>query len=205
MKIILAAVAAFMTANAAQALPVIVNAGFEDPAYSGTFSIPSQGALPGWSVIAGNVETVDAWTASEGVRSLDLNGVNPGAISQAISGFDVGASYRLLFDMGGNFFQGATSQTASVTIGGTTQSFTYVKKATDTSTSFDWDTMTLDFIATGTSQTLTFSQVSFSPAAGAALDNIRIEALSAVPLPATLPMLLAGLGAFGLARRRKQG
>lgn len=204
MKTIAILVAALATANAAQALPVIVNAGFEDPVFSGTYSIPGTGPLPGWSVTAGNVETVDAWTASEGLRSLDLNGVLPGAISQSISGFDIGASYRLLFDMGGNFFQGATSQTASVSIGGATQTFTYVKKATDTNTSFDWETMTLDFTATAATQTLTFTQVSFSPAAGAALDNIRIQAISAVPLPAGLPLLLAGLGSLAFARRRRQ-
>jgi len=34
------------------------------------------------------------------------------------------------------------------------------------------------------------------------LDNIDVEAAAAVPLPGTLTLLLAGLAAAGLARRR---
>ena len=41
-----------------------------------------------------------------------------------------------------------------------------------------------------------------STAAGVAYGDFRFD-VAQVPLPATLPLLLAGLGAFGVARRRK--
>ncbi|MFL4472041.1 DUF642 domain-containing protein [Tateyamaria armeniaca] len=196
-----------LSASAAQAI-TIVNAGFEDPAGSGLLSFSPSVPLPGWTVISGDVETVDAgafWAPSEGSRSLDLNGLNPGAIRQTLSGFQVGSTYELLFDMGGNFYSGAFSQIANASIGSASQDFTYTLEPGDTRGNFTWKEMSLQFTASATSQDLTFTQVSLALGAGAALDNVRVNLVGvpAIPVPATLPLLLAGVGAFAWMRRRK--
>ncbi len=180
----------------------IVNAGFEDPQATGTFSIPGNGPLPGWSIISGNVETVDAWAPSEGLRSLDLNGVQPGTIRQTLSGFQVGAAYELLFDLGGNYLNELSTKSARATIGSASQVFTHVLQTGDTRTDFTWQAESMLFEATAETQELTFAYVSGGAAAGAALDNIRVNLIAPVPVPAGLPLLLAGLSTFAWMRRR---
>ncbi len=197
----------FLFSTSAQAV-FISNAGFEQDISGGTITSYFSGdSIFGWTVTASDVETVTSgfWAPSEGLRSLDLNGVNPGAISQTISGFITGATYELLFDMGGNFYSPAPSQVANVSIGAATQNFTYVPEIGDTPSSFTWKEMSLLFIATGTSQTLSFSQVSIYPASGAALDNVRINLveMSMVSEPNIVALVLAGLLIIYIRRKLK--
>jgi choice-of-anchor C domain-containing protein len=196
-------IAALLAAGTAQAITV-VNGGFEDPTGGSIISFPSAGALPGWSIVGGNVETVTSqfWAPSEVLRSLDLNGTLPGTIRQTIGGFQISATYELLFDMGGNFYSNSVTKTATASIGSASQVFSYDPVLGDTVSNFTWKEMSLVFEATGTSQTLTFAQGSGAAAAGAALDNIRINLIAPVPVPASLPLLLAGFGAFAWMRRK---
>ena len=94
-----------LIAASANATP-FVNGSFELGANPGSFSALNGGStsIDGWTV-GGGANSVDYigsyWSASDGTRSIDLNGLVPGSISQT---FDVvsGQTYRVSFDLAGN-------------------------------------------------------------------------------------------------------
>jgi len=47
------------------------------------------------------------------------------------------------------------------------------------------------------------TELRFTSGAFNGIDNVDVDAAGAVPLPGTLPLLLGGVAAFGLARRRR--
>ena len=66
-----------------------------------------------------------------------------------------------------------------------------------------WEDKQFFFTAINTSETLTFTALATTSTQGvygAGLDNISI---AAVPLPASAPLILAGLGALAALRRRR--
>jgi choice-of-anchor C domain-containing protein len=166
-------------------------------------------SITGWTV-GGGLNSIDYigsyWTSSDGVRSIDLNGLAPGSISQT---FDVisGQTYRVMFDMAGNPAGGPTVKTlqADATVS-VTASF-------DTSntdlTNMGWITHSFTFTANSTSETLTFLSLTtgnsgngtYPFAFGPALDNVSV---TAVPEPSTWAMMILGfLGVGFMAYRRK--
>jgi choice-of-anchor C domain-containing protein len=189
----------------------LINGGFEDPLITvPIYSVPSVGPLTGWSVFVGNIEIIKDtyWQASEGSQSLDLNGVLPGGISQTVTGLVAGGQYMVSFDMSSNPIGGSSVKTMSVTAGGASQTFTYDRVANGTTfTDMKWVTRSLMFTAGGTSELLSFADLSGGAASGAALDNVRIKAVSApVPVPAAGLLGLSGallLGALRMSRRRE--
>lgn len=62
----------------------ITNGGFEDPALTdslGRYDAGS-GSLTGWTIDSGNIDQIGTfWEASEGSRSVELNGDEAGSIS----------------------------------------------------------------------------------------------------------------------------
>jgi hypothetical protein len=48
------------------------------------------------------------------------------------------------------------------------------------------------------------TELRFASSAHNALANVDVDAAGAVPLPGTLPLLMGGMAAFGLARRRRR-
>ncbi len=64
----------------------------------------------------------------------------------------------------------------------------------------DWTLFYYDFTATTTTAALTFTSLTNS-AVGPVLDDVSI---SAVPIPAALPLFRLGLAAFGIFARRRR-
>jgi choice-of-anchor C domain-containing protein len=171
---------------------------------AGTFRTLGSGNtdIAGWTVGGGGVDWINTyWTASDGVRSLDLSGNAAGSVEQTITGLTIGSTYQISFDMAGNNDGGdVIKDLIAATIGSVNFSF----DVTGTSnTNMGWVAKSFVFTAIATSQLLKFTSAEAN-AYGAALDNVSI---SAVPLPAALPLFGAGLAALGLAglrRRRRQ-
>jgi choice-of-anchor C domain-containing protein len=163
-------------------------------------------SITGWTVIgAGETPSIDYigsyWTASDGVRSLDLSGLSKGGVSQT---FDTvfGQQYSVSFDVAGNpdkTYNKVLGFTLSV--GPAIADITFVQGA-NTKASMGWLTYSYSFVANAVSTTLSFlSKTDPDCCWGPALDNVRV---SAVPIPAALPLLGAGLVALGAFARRRR-
>lgn len=213
MKAILtAAVLAAGLAGAGQAA-TIVNGSFEQASVSpGNFTTLGAGstAITGWTVLPSTIDYIGTyWTASDGNRSLDLNGNGQGGIMTQITNMIAGRSYNVYFDLSGNPAGQPPEKLVQVNVYGSTQlasqDYTYNTATNGTTLSnMKWVTEVLTFTADSTSAFLHFLSKTGAQnnAYGAALDNVRIE-LAPVPLPAAGLLMLAGLAGLAAVRRRK--
>lgn len=188
-------------ATGAQAI-TIVNGSFELPGtYSGPFTTLSAGstALTGWDIDSGSIDLINTlWQNSDGFYSIDMDGNAPATISQQLNGLVVGQTYSILFDMAANV--GGPDDFKTMTVAAGLDAQRYVFDGTGKShANMGWETNQFDFVATATSEKLEFMSTSLSGAYGPALDNVR---LAPIPLPAGGLLLVTGLGAMALRRRR---
>lgn len=154
--------------------------------------------ITGWTIHGNSVDlTGTIWIASNGSWSIDLSGVNAGAISQT---FDtvIGVEYSVDFDLGGNFFGGPPVKTGTVSAAGNSKSLAF-DSSLSTSANMGWVAERFTFVAIATSTTLTFAST-VSGNAGLALDNVSVS-VSAVPEPASALLLLSGLSLTVFASR----
>lgn len=200
---------------------LVVNGSFESgapiPAFPPFISpVAGSTAITGWQITAGNVDYgVNGngfWAASNGARSLDMNGNAAGTIAQLIA-TEIGREYEVLFDLAGNFYGGLAIKPLRVTAGGTSRDYTFDttgRSAND----MGWSTRSFVFVASSSSTLLSFASLDINEGAscsnanlgggracfGAALDNVRMDVLApANPTPAPGTLALAALGLAGLA------
>jgi choice-of-anchor C domain-containing protein len=162
---------------------ILNNAGFE-------------GGYTGWTFQ--DVDLGPFWNASEGRNSVDLNGFNPGSVSQSFSTIP-GVLYTVLFDLAGNPGgpQGIKTLDVSAASDLTHYSFSTSGKS---GTNMGWTPQTFSFTATGATTTLMFKSTYvgnglFPDAAqGPAIDNVRITFIPP-PTPTTTTVTF-GSGPF---------
>jgi hypothetical protein len=137
----------------------------------------------------------------------------PGTLYQTISGLTVGQQYVLSFEYAvaqqinypysntNNYWQvGFGNSLASSTTQNTT-------KITIPNGGFSgWNTASMIFTATGTSQVLSFLAKGGTENAPPfmLLDGVSMEAKAAVPEPSTISLLLGGVGLVGFMARRRR-
>lgn len=187
--------------------------------------------FPNWSIVGGTVDYLNNYPglACAGSPSgcVDLDGsTNSGGTMRTVSAFsfNAGQTMRITFDLSGNQRGGSENwalsllfgglPSGSYTAGGAYGSFSggpyanlsgiTVNKASSAGDPFA--SYTLDFLAL-TSGTVQY-QIGTSSAdnVGPILDNVLIERFSAstvVPEPSTYAMLALGMGAMGIAARRR--
>ena len=155
------------------------NGSFEDgPASIGDFTTLWAGStdITGWKVASGSIDLVGSyWDASDGNRSIDLNGEEPGAISQV---FDTvpGTLYQVLFDMAGNPDDpGVKVLLTSANSKAIRYKFNSTEK---TRRAMGWTEMVFLFRARSNSTTLKFAGISPNSGAGPAIDNVQV-----IPFP----------------------
>jgi choice-of-anchor C domain-containing protein len=159
-----------------------------------------------WSVTAGTVDYIGGyWKASDGNRSIDLNG-SPGVGIMASTSFETqsGATYKILFDMSGNFEHDAAARSLKVSVNNSSSTYndyTFSKPDGWGFGDMKWKTQTFYFTATSNLTTLSFQSLSSDVYCGPVLDNVR-GAL--VPLPGALVLLGAGLVRLATYSRRKR-
>lgn len=160
-------------------------------------------AMTGWTITPGhNVSWIGptnpfSLTASSGAYFLDLTDYQTGApyggLSQVIA-TTPGAHYTLTFDLGSSSIYGLPD---GVTATAGSGSGVFTSTATGTN---NWESETLNFVATGASTTVSFLGASGANYIG--LDNVSVT-LSAIPEAATWALMLTGFAGVGVAMRRR--
>lgn len=186
--VILIAVFAMSVGALADAAPVdasggtnlLTNGSFEE----GDFTVgasptlaPGSTAITGWTVGDSSPDNIDwigtLWVASEGVRSIDMNGYHPATLSQSFATTDEN-TYAVEFDMAGNMSCDSNEKSVTVTAGSVTETFTF---DTDTYSfgNMGWTQKSFTFVANDVTSTLKFESF-HSGACGPAIDNVKVSA-----------------------------
>ena len=190
---------------------LVFNGSFETGADPGTFTTLNavdSTTIAGWTVTGGSVDYIGTyWQASQGFRSLDMDGISQGTVAQQTLATVAGQTYRISFDLAGNPDNGPTVKEIGVTIGDSgLQTFTFDTTGKSHG-SMGWITESFLYTATGNS-IITFQSLTAGPvgqenfaAFGPAIDNVSV---TAVPEASTWAMMILGfLGVGFLAQRRK--
>ncbi len=183
--------------------------------------LPGSSALPGWTVLGNELAWFQSGQAGiatqNGSYALDLTGFCDqgtscpssnvfGSVAQILPTV-AGATYRLNF-YAGTYALNAITPSIVATAGATTQS--WALPGATAPASGNWQLLGFNFVATGTSTTITFGGSGNLPSGAPSylgLDNVSVDLVSLpIPEPGRWALMLAGLGAVGFtARRRRQG
>ncbi len=200
-KKILGAAALLLAISVIPTLAVGTNGSFEsgdDPGAYTTLNAGDSTSITDWMVASGSVDYIGTyWQASNGSRSIDLNGLAQGSITQTIP-TTVGATYDITFDLSGNpdsrsdvndpLYSPSLKDVAVIATGASAQNFTF-----DTSmkgnglANMMWKPHTYTFVATATNTVLAFAS-QIPGAFGPALDNVLITETALAPIPASCPV-----------------
>ncbi|HEY9192494.1 MAG TPA: PEP-CTERM sorting domain-containing protein [Methyloversatilis sp.] len=211
-------------ASATVVANLVANGGFESPdVASWVLKNAGDSSITGWTVVGGQISFQDTAAfgglgvvASEGSQFLELTGVvgrGGGVVSNAF-GTDIGATYRVQFDIGAFFVAGQGSfgdVIVDLKVSGDPATHSFTNALGLSAAGSDWETKSFDFVATAASTTLDLrSSLSLaSSSLGVGLDNVRVTQIQAAPLIPSVPepesylLMLAGLGVLGVAARRR--
>ena len=156
---------------------LIVNGSFEDGTDPGTDTTLEKGssAIKGWEVHLGNIDYVGTyWVASDGKRSLDLNGTIRGGVRQSFE-TKSGRTYRVTFDLAGNAGLGPAVKKLRVRAAGSSAEFSFDITG-KTLGEMGWVTNVWEFAAKAERTTLEFESASDKEddSSGPALDRVSV-------------------------------
>jgi choice-of-anchor C domain-containing protein len=178
---------------------VLANGSFENGTDPGAYTTLNAGdpAINNWSIDSGSIDYIGSyWQATDGSRSVDLNGLTTGSISQALTTV-TGATYNVSFMLSGNpdsrsdvsdpLYSPSNKQMTVGATGASLQTYSFDTSAKGNSLSdMKWETESYSFVATGTNTTLTFAST-IPGAFGPAVDNVSVEEIP--PTPTLTPTL----------------
>lgn len=192
---------------------LLTNGSFEDATINpgGSFIevLPGEEFITGWDVVEEDVHYMGTfWEASDGIRSLDLDGLigSSGGVSQTFSTV-AGTLYNVTFDLAGNYANAPTIKPMRVSADGQTQDFFFDVTGKGPS-DMGWTMESWSFVADDTSATLQFLSLTEANGLlegwGAAIDNVAVLAANAVPIPAAVWLFGTALIALvGFSKRSK--
>jgi len=184
---------------------LITNGSFESASVDpGSFLKLSVGStsIDGWTVINDSIHYVGSyWQASDGVRSIDLDG-DPGQAGgvQQIFATTPDTKYTVTFDMSGNLAGGPTVKSMRVIADGQSADFTFDITGIST-TDMGYVSHAWTFIADDDFANLQFISLNTSAGWGPVIDNVSVNT---IPIPASFLLFGSGLlGMVGLSRRKR--
>jgi len=163
-----------------------VNGSFEDGINPGVFvTLPAGNTnITDWTVESGSIDYIGSyWTAQSGVRSIDLNGLVEGAISQTLSTVP-GMVYTVDFYLSGNpdsrpesdpLYSPELKEVEVLAEGSMPIIYSFDTAINgNTHQNMMWDMHSYSFLATDNTTKLTISS-KIGGAFGPALDNVSID------------------------------
>ncbi len=205
-------ITALVSMGSAHAANLLTNGSFEDPNIVATnnYALFGSGstAITGWTVVGADTQlTPDTYlglVASDGRQWIDLTGIygyDKGVRSDVVA-TTIGQTYNLTFALGNYVPFGTSSLSVSIN-GGPASSFTNLVNGIGP---MDWENNSLTWVANAATAQITFLGLengALSNNAGIGLDNVGFAA-APVPEPETYALMLAGLGAVGVAARKRK-
>ncbi|MDX3853197.1 DUF642 domain-containing protein [Streptomyces sp. AK02-01A] len=165
----------------------LADGSFETPVvpYPVTFTEPVAGETIGPWTVGGdsvNLNSDRQWDAADGYQSLDLNGVEPGSVSQTITTLPL-TSYVVTYWLAGNPDYGPVLKTGALRVNGATvQNFSFdITNRSRRDMGYVRRTAVFTTLL-GTSVTLTFAGTS-PGAAGPVIDDVRVRSCLLVICP----------------------
>ncbi len=209
-KLVVASAAIAACAGAASAAPLF----FDD------FESYEQGApgsiSPTWTVVEGSVDVIGTpgpypWYPTQ---QIDMNGSGgdstAAVIFTSITGFVIDQLYTLSFDYGSNKNSNGDEVLNFFLVGPTLITSLY-GTVTSSGEVADLISYSFTFTAKDTVLDLYFEDgQAYAPfeddndQGGPIIDNVSVEAIAPVPLPAAAPLMLVALGGLALIRRRRK-
>lgn len=151
-----------------------------------TVNGPDFVSIPGWTIDSGSVDYIGPlWQSADGGRNIDMNGIEPGSISQTLT-TTTGFSYQVTFSLSGNPvktedstnpYYSPSDKVLGVGVNGSTPQLYHFDTLVvgNTMENMMWASKTYTFTATSPSSILTFAS-QIPGAFGPALDNVAITA-----------------------------
>lgn len=210
----LAAAATLLLGATGASANLISNGGFEVGTVAGSFSTLNAGSLNlnNWTIDSGSIDYINNYWQDAGSgsgRSIDLNGLVPGSISQSFA-TTAGVLYEVTFSLSGNPDNNHTPAVKALRVSLTgassaSQDFTFdTTNPLNSSGNMGWLTKSFTFLGGAGLTTLTFLSLTTDPASqpafGPALDEVSVNA---VPVPAAVWLLGSALLGVGLIARKR--
>ena len=204
-KLLSAGVVALALAHAGVAQAAIVSDGdFSQGNSAGSFATVGNGQTIGpWTVTGNSVDLIgNYWQATpNGGYTVDLDGSGAGGIDQGLTLSQ--GTYEVSFYLGGNPDGGPATKDLTVSVDGVSVPFSFTN-AGQTHGNMGYQFETFDFtVLTPTTISTTLSFSSTDAANNPWGPVIGQVAVSVVPEPGSLALLLAGLGLVGTVARRR--
>jgi choice-of-anchor C domain-containing protein len=178
------ALACALAAPGAHAANLVQNGGFElgtEPGAKMTVA-PGSTAIQHWTVSGNAIEYVSSeWIAADGVRSVSLNGDNPGSIEQSFA-TQVDWLYSVRFYLAGDAFPFPVLKHVRVSAAGQSQDYEF-----DGSHSWPWElgweARTFTFASNAATATLKFTSLD-AGVEGPAIDSVVVAPVGPLDVPA---------------------